>query len=310
MKLGTSCLAAWLVSLASCSSGLAASTFVTGVIDPPTLNSARLYGFEGESQAFSTNGGSAAAFHGTALLGDTVLVADYGSGSIRRFSLDGTAMADFASFADAVFLEVDRAGQVYTTHNGIGPSVATRFNSSGVITGTFTSPRAGSFLGIDADAAGNVYVLFNTGVGTTELQKYAADGTFLTSLPLPQGGFDLSIDDVGERLYMTSSDEIGVVDISGGTLVFDGAISAPAGSDIIGIHYAQGLGTLFVTDHGILSGDPRGMQLALDGTLLATYRPNDAELVFDIVHHVPEPTTWFLLLAGTLPLAGLIQRGR
>lgn len=307
MRMGKICLAAAIMSLAWCSYGAGASTFLTGVEDPVVNLDAQLYGFEGESEVFAAQSGADSAFQGTVILDNTVLVADYRSEAIRRFSLGGTLLPDFASFLDPTYLEVDRSRSIYVTHSSIGPAEATRFDSAGNVTGLFTALRAGTFHGIDADAEGNVYVVFEvSGNSNQEIQKFAPDGTFLGSLPINTIAFDMAIDEIGERLYLAGGQPgnsgILVYDISGNLPIFEDSIAVGPDTEVIGLHYSADLGTLFATDHGQLSGDPRGLQLALDGTVLATYRPTGAELVFDITHRVPEPATTLLAIGSVLVL--------
>lgn len=307
MKAVTICAAAACVSLAWCSYGVAASTFLTGVEDAVANLDAQLYGFDEETEVFATQSGADSAFHGAVILNDIVLVADYRSESIRRFSLSGGLLSDFANITDPVFLEVDRTKNVYVTHNSLGPAVATRFDSTGNVTGTYIAPRVGYFNGIDSDALGNVYVVFQvSGSQNHEIQKFASDGTFLGSLPIDGNAFDMAIDEANGRLFLADSDAgagVHVYDISGNLPVFDRSIAVSANTEAYGLHYSSELGTLFVSDFGELSGDPRGFQIDLDGNVLATYRPQGAELVFDITHRVPEPASLLLVIGGLLALA-------
>ena len=123
----------------------------------------------------------------------------------------------------------------------------------------------------------------------------------LTSITLTGSPGDISIDEAGQTLYLTdylaSGTGIQVFDLSSGAPVFAKTIATPVGSRMTGIHYSPELGTLFATDFSVDAG---GLQLAMVGTVLASYRPNHGGtafdfLAFDIVHRVTEPSTAVLL---------------
>lgn len=275
-----------------------AQTYLTAdTILSPDEALSQLHRFDDEMETLAIGPVDDAAFHGVTRLGDNILVADYRTEVIQRFALDGTLLPVFANYQNPVFLESDSRGAVYTSSAALRSAVATRFDSSGAVTQTFTSPTANMFVGIDADAEGNVYIATGDAI-----EKYAPNGDFLSATPIDAQAFDMSIDEQGQVLYLTDSGAplAGVrrYDISSGAPVLDGTIPTPAESAIAGLHYSPQLGTLFATDQGPLSGDPRGMQLALDGTLLATYRPEDIDVALDIVY-VPEPMS-ALLLAGAV----------
>jgi hypothetical protein len=298
MKMGKICLAAAIASLAWAAHGIAATTFVTGAVIGPGVTD-YLFGFDDETEVFASSGGGTSAFQGAAVLGDVILVADFTTEAVRRFTPGGTLLSNFANFPDASYLEVDRAQNVYVTSGSLGPASATRFNNVGVATGTFVAPELGAFFGIDADAAGNVYAAFNG--STSQILKFASDGSFLGSAPLAVAS-DIAIDEANGLLYAIGANQIDIYDLSGALPSLSGAVPAPVNVDLYGLHYSSQLGTIFATDIGVLSGDPKGLQLALDGTVLATYRPLGVELVFDITHRVPEPASTLLVIGSVLAL--------
>jgi hypothetical protein len=212
---------------------------------------------------------------------------------IQRFAPDGTYLGVFASpSASPSYLESDRSGNVYTTtieelpfpHTGSWLSF--RFDSSGALTRTFF----GGGRGIDADAAGNVYI-----AGNGILEKFAPNGTPLNTTMLgsisPQ---DLSIDEATNRLYLaTDSDGIKIFDIAGAAPNLVGSIPTPANAAIFGVHYAAESGNILTTDLGLGSNDPRGLEYSPSGQLLHEYRPAGVELAWDITtFSAPEPTDY------------------
>lgn len=263
--------------------------------------------FDMGTESFVTGTGGQSAFLGVTVLRDEILVGDYLADAIQRFSPDGTYLGEFASIATPTYLETDSSGNVYTTPfstDPSGPDVATRFNSFGVPTQTFSAVN--EIAGIDADAAGNVYISENNGMNPDELLKFAPDGTFLDSVLVPGRAFDISIDEVANRLYLASSEAglgIKVFDISGAIPVLLGGIITPTTANIVGVHYAKESGNILATDFGVPSDDARGLEYSPAGLLLREYRPTVTGIVWDITTFViPEPASLTLVSLGMLSL--------
>ena len=301
---------AWSLSLSVApydAAGQSPIVFMTADYAAPE---SRLVRFDAGVESFAVTAGTRAAFIGVTILDGYVLVADFQAGAIQRFSPSGNVLAPFALFDNPTFLESDSSGNVYTTHFSLGPPVATRFNSSGAVTQTYSHPLMEELAGVDADADGNVYVVDD--FITKVLYKFAADGTFLTSVPLGTiNPTDVAIDEAADRLYM--ADEFGgplgikVFDISGPIPILTGGIATPPTSNIAGVHFAAESGNILATDFGVTSDDPRGLEFSPSGTLLREYRPTGARNAWDITTFVPEPGIVCLFVLGTV---GLTPFGR
>lgn len=278
----------------------------------------RLFRFDNGAQTFAVNTGGPDTFLGVSVLNGEVLVAEYNDNAIQRFSPDGTYLGMFATTASPTFLESDSNGNVYTNPSSLGPPVATRFNSSGVVTQTFSHPTMNQNAGMDADATGNVYVADIAAGGSgaaTTLFKFAPDGTFINSTFLGSMiARDVAIDEASNRLFIIdagSTTGIKIFDISGAAPVAAGSIATPADATMEGIHFAAKSGNILATDFGfgIPLNHPRGFEFSPGGTLLWTYVPAPAEFAFDITTFViPEPASLNLLFAGMLALASISRR--
>jgi hypothetical protein len=285
--------------------------FVTVDVAPPASPlTSKLVRFDSGVETFSVNAGASSAFQGVAPLGGNLLVADYINEAIQRFSPTGAYLGQFAAFTNPTFLESDNAGNVYTSHSALGPSDAvTRFNSLGVVTQTYGSGNSGSVRGIDADAAGNVYVAQSFG-GSGSLSKYAANGTFLNSVALNFSPFDLSIDEIGQQLYLADGaiggPGIRILDISGAMPSSIGSIATPAAERGVGIHYSPSSNTVLLTTETALGG--HGLEYSLAGALLDEYAVADTIFMLDITTMpIPEPSSLALLMVGVVGV-GLLGR--
>ncbi|MEX2317493.1 MAG: hypothetical protein WD669_10105 [Pirellulales bacterium] len=284
--------------------------FMTNTVTPN--DDSRLTRFNNGVQSFAVGLGPNAAFQGVTIysVNNNVLVADFVAEAIQSFSTTGAYLGAFASFTDPVFLESDAVGNVYTTRESIGPPGVTRFNFAGAITQTYLETGMTSSRGVDADAAGNVYVADMSG-GNSRLYKFAANGTFLNSVAIGGTVDDVSIDEAGQQLYVAienqSPNGVKVFDISGATPSLVGTRPTPVDSVIIGLHYAPASGNLLMTDFGALSNDPRGLEYSSAGVLLREYRPTNISVPLDITTFVPEPTS-LTLLATSLFVAACIGR--
>jgi hypothetical protein len=288
--------------------------FMTSDVEPDFQS--KLFRFDMGVETFGVSTGSPleSAFHGVTVLNGNILVSDYLAEVIERFAPDGTHLGSFALTVSPTFLETDSSGNVYTTPASLSPPVATRFNSSGAVTREFTDPLVFHELaGIDADAAGNVYIVNQTEADGHHLAKFSPGGVLLNTTFLGAiNGRDLAIDEVSNRLYMADGSSAGsgikIFDISGAMPVLTGSISTPATARIDGVHFATESGNILATDFGNVSNDPRGMEFSPTGTLLREYRPTGAMFSFDITTFViPEPGSLWLLIVG---LVGLGSCGR
>jgi hypothetical protein len=283
--------------------------FMTIDVGSPTLQS-RLVRFNSGAEAFSVNAGTPNAFQGVAPLGANLLVADYINNRIERFSTSGAYLGQFAAFTDPTFLETDSSGNVYTDNGGIpGSADVTRFNSAGAITQTYSHANLNNPYGVDADANGNVYVVD----GGSELIKFAANGTFLNSIALPFSGYDLAVDEVGQRLFIAdqtaSPSGIFIYDISGAVPAAAGSIITPNGSQIVGVHYSPTSGTVLAASFSNIGFPARGFEYTTSGTLLDEYFPAGVTEAFDITTPgIPEPSTLVLLVLGVLGMGVRARR--
>jgi hypothetical protein len=299
---------------------LAAACFVPAIVarsQSPivfmTLSST-LNRFDNGIQTFAVGSGS---FSGVNLLGGNVLVADYTSDRIQRFSPTGTLLSPFVLFDSPTYLETDNVGNVYATQiGGTTPiATATRFNSAGTITGTFQVPSTFSLGGVDADADGNTYIIKKS--ASAEIVKFDSAGTLLNSTPVLTGADDVSIDEVGKRMFIAnetnSASSILIYDISGAAPVFTGSIAGPPGSVLVGVSYTPGSGNILAADFGLRTTGldmPRGYEFSPSGVLLRTYIPTSAQFAFDIIaYQVPEPST-ILCIAMALPGMAFVRRRR
>jgi hypothetical protein len=292
--------------LSSCLWGQAPVVFMT--------SSSNLHRFDNGIETFSVSGPSSGGFLGVTTLNNSVLVADSIANKIQKFSPAGAYQGAFAAIIDPTFLESDSSGNIYTNPSSLGGPVATRFNSAGVATQTFTHPTMHQDAGMDADAAGNVYIV-DQFQATRTLFKFAPNGTFLNSTPIdptivPE---DLAIDETGQRLYLVSqasaSPGIRVFDISGLIPVPAGTIAVPAGVSPEGIQFAAESGHILITDFGVPSSMPRGFELSQTGTVLRTYTPSPSDLGWDITTFgVPEPHATALIAVAMMGAIGWRRR--
>lgn len=262
--------------------------------------------FDSGVETFAATVGSFPAFIGVTILNRQVLVADFSANAIQKFSPDGVYLGQFAVLNKSpTFLESDRSGNVYTTHWVLG-SGAVRYNSSGVVTGTFGSGF--QLAGIDADAAGNVYAVNGGSTDSNTLYKFAPDGTLLNSIVVAARARDLAIDEVGNRLFIADNTggtaAIKIFDISGATPSLLGSMVTPADSNFTGVHFAAESGNILVTHFRMPNNnDPRGLEFSPSGTLLREYRPANVDIIWDITTFVvPEPASLVLLLVALMGL--------
>ncbi|HEX2476432.1 MAG TPA: hypothetical protein VHK01_16890, partial [Lacipirellulaceae bacterium] len=146
--------------------------FMTSDVEPNFQS--KLFRFDMGVETFGVSTGSPfdSAFHGVTVLNGNILVSDYRAERIERFSPSGTHLGAFALTVSPTFLESDSSGNIYTTPVSLSPPVATRFNSSGAVTRVFNDPLVFHELaGIDADAAGNVYIVNHAEAGGRHLAK-------------------------------------------------------------------------------------------------------------------------------------------
>lgn len=268
--------------------------------DEATGPSSQLHGFYQANEVFAVDASTASAFQGVSTLKGDVLVADYGEEVIQRFDIGGNLLTPFASIQDPTFLESDSSNNVYTTASSLGPAVATRFDYTGTVTQTYSSPTGQEFRGIDADSSGNVYIAVQYANPTSySIEKYDAAGTFLSSTPVDATPFDLAIDEAGKRLFLADEDPatggIKVYGISGAAPVYMNSIPVPTDSVMSGVSYSSNLDRILVTDSGAISDTPRGWDMSPDGYIFNTYIPSGADVAFDIIR-VPEPSSLMLAL--------------
>jgi hypothetical protein len=261
-----------------------------------------LHRFDDGTETFATNTGGIDAFLGVTVFGGEVLIGDFLSEDVERFSPDGTYLGTFGIHAGAPsFIESDSNGNVYTTYFQFAPTdpeIAVRLNSAGVVTGTF-----GATAGIDADALGNVYTIHDD-----DLVKYSPAGVPLGSVPVPGNAFDLAIDEAGNRLFVANqSNNVLIYDISGPAPAPIGSLVTPPSTSTTGVHFAAESGNVLVTDVGTGSSDPRGLEYSPSFALLREYRDPEADQAWDIVTMIPEPGSLVLLIVGAVWFA--MKRG-
>jgi hypothetical protein len=274
-------------------------------------SSSRLIRFDAGLESISI-GTFRNAFESVAVFNGELLVGDFFQQTIQRFAPNGNYLGPFATPANQPdFLETDSHGNVYSTTGGFeftGIATATRFNSVGAATQSYLASGSG-FSGIDADAAGNVYVAQGLyGLTTGSLYKYAPNGELLTVIPLEFSPDDISIDEAGNRLFisdpLSAGQGIKIYDISGPSPAFIASIATPTSAYILGLHYEPESGNILAVDGGFFSHDPRGLEFSPTGTLLREYRPSAATsttvIADDIVSFVPEPSCFALFAIGML----------
>lgn len=275
---------------------------------------------DGADQTFIAPGDESSRYSGLALLDGELLVADFGNDEIRKLTTSGDPAGVFASILNPVHLETDSSGSVYTTSGHLsspsccGPpnTVATRFDSTGAVTGQFMDNDLMHLAGIDADASGNVYIAHLGG----ELFKFAPSGTLIGVATFPGLEMsDVAIDETGNRLFAGSvlaDVGIHVFDISGTLPTLMQTIPAPASppfyssTEIVGVHYDSSSQHLFATD-GL---NTRAHEFDENFNLIASFlTENNGDVLRDIVTlPVPTPSSLSLLSIAVVGAACLRYR--
>ncbi len=232
-----------------------------------------------------------------AALGDTILTLDL-LRSVSEYDLDGNYLGEFLEPQPQSYdqIETDKAGNVYLN----GSNGALRLNSEGGI--TLQTPRIGN-LGIDADAAGNIYIGRNgsgpNGMGT--LTKLSPSGQVLAESDVPflfVG--DLTIDEANQRLYVAEQPGgMAVFDISTPTPTLENSFELPW--QTTGVSFDEASGNVLV---GSLSFQLFEVNAA--GDIVNSFF--DTTFFEDVVSiPVPEPASGVLLIGCSL-FACLIRR--
>ncbi|MCO6456926.1 MAG: Ig-like domain-containing protein [Pirellulaceae bacterium] len=221
-----------------------------------------------ETGTFETNfGGTSNILRTMATNGTDLFVGNFSSNHVLRYAPDGSFLGTFVdttgqlgSGADIAKVEFDGAGNLLVTPSGFQSNARTsrRYNSSGSTTASFSHPNLVFPNGIDADAAGNVWIVNSAAVGVgNQLFKFSPTGTFLGQFSIigqVNSPNDLAIDEANGILYV--GDEFGGTsgikryNISSGTPVFQGSVTTPSLSGVLGISYDPASGHLFATDSG------------------------------------------------------------
>jgi DNA-binding beta-propeller fold protein YncE len=161
-------------------------------------------------------------------------------------------------------------------------------------TTSMTFPPTGASSGVDADAAGNVYITLNG------IRKYSPDGQLLNTTPISGVTGDLAVDEIGQTLYLGRGTNIGqgpvgeilAYDISTPTPTFLHSIPGPPG--MFGISFDPVSGNLFAAN--LFGGS--AWEIATDGTIVQKYSL-PGMYVHDVVAiRVPEIFSLGMLVAA------------
>jgi hypothetical protein len=135
--------------------------------------------------------------------------------------------------------------------------------------------------------------------------KFAANGTLVNFLFVPNPSDDITIDEAGKRLYLaTETNVINVYNIGPVLPVLIGTITAPVGAQIVGLGYSPISGNVLAADLGVTNAVPHGYEFSPGGGLLRTYLPANSAIAWDIApFSVPEPASVALVAFGLLGFA-------
>jgi len=226
----------------------------------------------------------------------TRILAGHAFHGFRDYSLDGTFRGQIAGLEtpqEGPIAELDARGNIYLLDSG----APRRLNPDGTLSMTF--PQAEFEYGIDADAAGNVYIMQAPRIGRRGIHRYSPEGALreITSF----GGLDghLAIDEVGQTLYATASRDLGetvvseilAFDISGSAPTFTRRITGP--QYLSGISFDPTTGHLFAAS--LLGG--YAWEITTDGAVVRRYSIPGTN-PFDVVAiRVPEASTSTMFVA-------------
>ncbi len=155
----------------------------------------KLHRFNNGTDQYAVDTGQSNGFTGVTIVNNEVLVGDLRTDSVHRFSFDGEFLGEFVYAPAPANVESDSHGFVYVRGLKSGP-IFYRLDSLGEHRKTFFVLDTFSLAGIDADAAGNVFV---ADYDNLSLVKFSSNGTQLSSTPINlnvEPG-DISIDEAG-----------------------------------------------------------------------------------------------------------------
>jgi hypothetical protein len=241
---------------------------------------------------------------------DSRLIAARSSDGFREYAHDGSFVGYLSGLPTtnwAPRVEFDIHGSIYV----LGAGAPRRLNADG--SPSLTLPGISGGGGIDADAAGNVYVMHGFG-GAIGIEKYSPLGISWGRVPIDGVNGDLAIDDAGNVLYAVRGwndgfgpkSEILAYDISGETpTLFH---SFPASPTVAGISFDPHSGHLLAAD--LFGGYAR--EMTTTGDIVRTYKVRSdsnpgAHAIDAVALRAPEPSTATMFAIG-LACAALRRR--
>jgi len=285
----------------------------------------RLYLFSLDGTFLASSQGPAPNYYTSITAqGGSLYVSDY-EGMIEQFNASGHYIGQFADVGADLLgsltgnLDCDSRGNLYVHNMGSHsePRNAGRYDlASGDLTQTYSHPDLVFPCGIDADAAGNVYVVNSAAVGVeNRVYKFSPDGALLGAFApdFIDSPADLAVDEENEVLFV--SDEFGGANAVHAYSLADSSfgvhiktISVPAVDWAVGLHYEPLLGHLFITSSSPSPGSSAAYEIDTDGNVIHTYQLPELTLVLDVVY-VPEPATLSLLaLSGLVAIRRMRKR--